>query len=419
MSSDTMYFNRSRMLPAHNKNKAHITQTPPLSMKKSKSNRKSLELVEKKSEKDSRASTPVPVDLKLTEIPQLQSLPNGERPNFGNTSNSNVKTNDNKDISHQKAYSRKKSGSGKTHKIKDKDGEKKSKSNKKDKHSSSSINSKKDKQLKHESTEVVTTNLKQLLFEKNNKNRTNDSRKKSVKNDSNINRVQNNPSPLTTFLTSPIITPDNIPPQLKINNNPTTLGQTPLMVSMQHNQQFTHQNDHNVAVAAGHNNNNNTNINNHNNNNIPIPLTNGMVNSPIMHPLTPFQMSNTIPPYPFGNNNMNYSISNVPLPLPIPSYVSPQPIPPQQNLLNGNNPSTHNIMMDKTVDISGGGGVTGPVMANNNTNINKPVNVQVKNNNKSIKNTKNVNKKIPHSFAGASFATDIPQECNLPKPSFL
>lgn len=416
MSSDTMYFNSSRMLPSHNKNSTHMTQAPPFSLKKSKSNRKSLELVERKSEKPSRSSTPVPENLKSNDIPRLQTLPNGERPNFGNSSNINVKSNDN-NISHSsqhKTHSRKKSANGKTHKNKDKDGEKKPKSGKKDKTSGN----KKEKSSKHESTEVITNNLKQLLLDKNKSGKATDTKKKntSKKIDADIHRVQNSASPLTTFMTSPIITPGNIPPQLKINNNSTALGQPPLMVTMQHHQQFNHQNNRNVA-AAGHNNNNNTH------NNIPMPLNNGMMNSPIMHPLTPFQMSNTIPPYPFGNNNLNYSISNMPLPMPAPSYVSPQPIPPQHILSNGNSLPNHNNMMNRAVDISGGGtGTSGPVMTNNN--INKPVTTptsanSMNNYNKSFKNNKNVNKKMSHSFAGASFTTDIPQESNLPKPSFL
>lgn len=414
MSSDTMYFNSSRMLPSHNKNSTHMTQAPPFPLKKSKSNRKSLELVERKSEKPSRPSTPVPENLKAKDIPRLQALPNGERPNFGNGS---VKSNDNHSNSSQhKTHSRKKPGNGKTHKSKDKDGEKKSKSGKKEKTGSS----KKDKSPKQESTEVVTNNLKELLLDKNKSGKSTDTKKKHTpKNDATAGRVQNSASPLTTFMTSPIITSDNIPPQLKINNCPTALGQPPLMVTMQHNQQFNHQNNRNVA-AAGHNNNNNTN------NNIPIPLTNGMMNSPIIHPITPFQMSNTIPPYPFGNNNMNYSISNIPLPMPVPSYASPQPIQPQQTLLNGSHLPHQKIMMNGAVDISGGGGggtvAPGPYMTNNN--VNKPVMAPasakgMNNYNKSSKNNKNVNKKMSHSFAGASFTTDIPQESNLPKPSFL
>lgn len=435
MSTDTMYINRSRMLPAHGKNKSHIVQTPPHLMKRSKSSRKSLEVAEKKAEQ-SRSSTPTPIDLKanvkktinstepLAEVPRMQTLPNGEKPNFGNSSNTsnNSKHTGGKHSKQQgkeghssnKTHTRKKSG-GKSqqHKRENKDNESSEKKKSKTKEKKNK-DSKKSKSPKHQSTELVTNHLKNLLL--NNQQHSSDR-------DVNINRVQNNPSPLTTFMTSPIITPETIPPQLRINNNSSNnsmINQNHIIPQMQQQQQ------HSIYPHDS--------MNRHNNTNMPhVPLSNGIMSSPIMHPLTPFQMSSTIPPYPFGNNNMNYSISNMPLPMSMPSYASPQPVQPHQTGFNGVNIANAGTVMRKVDTLqpvtndSGGGGNGFITVTNNVSNIsNLKINTKKKqpsspksNNPTNSNKNKNGNKKIPHSFAGASFATDVPQECNLPKPSFL
>lgn len=460
-----MYFNRSRMLPAHNKNKSHMPQPSPLSMKRSKSDRKSLEMMGRRSERESRSSTPTPMNMKLPEIPKLQVLPNGQKPNFGNSSNNshnhhhhnhhnshhnhgnssrshahnqNNKNNDLNTTQH-KSHSRKRSTSGGKSSKKDKetDFDKRNRNSKRESH-------KKIDKTNIESTEEVTNQLKDLLINDNNNNKETKNNV-NLKNNStdvkNMNRIQNNPSPLTTFLTSPIITPDTIPPQLKIENN-SILGKTPLLSSIQQNtpsigmntqQRSSHNlpNDSNILNNTSKNitslpplphpsltsASNSTTVTMNNNNYPPQPIINGIVNSPIMHPLTSFQIPNSIPPHPFGNNNMNYSITNVPLP--IPPFVAPPPLLSQQNLSNG--PSVLNAR-----DIN----------TNNNNNIpvspelilhedrkktsNKCSNTKVNTtSNNSNKHNKYTNKKTSHTFAGASFATDIPQECNLPKPSFL
>ncbi|KAK5781337.1 hypothetical protein RI543_001178 [Arxiozyma heterogenica] len=488
MSSDTMYFNRSRMLPAHNKNKSHLPQPSPLSMKRYKSNRKSLEMMGRRSERESRSSTPTPMDLNLPEIPKLQVLPNGQKPNFGNSSNNNYhhhhnnnnnssssnnnnsnnnnhhhhgnnshshghshnhnQINKNNDLAttQNKSHSRKRSSSGGKSFKKDKetDVDKRNRNTKRDSH-------KKADKTNIESAEDVTNQLKNLLINNNNNNN-NNSKKKSgdnLKNNvtdlKNMSRVQNNPSPLTTFLTSPIITPETIPPQLKIENN-SILGKTPLLVSIQQTTQTNNTNTQ-QQQQSNHKILNNSKVVNHASNNIaplplqslpapvptptsnpttstmnangnpPLPILNGIVHSPIMQPLTSFQVPNNVPPLPFGNNNMNYSITNVPLP--IPPFMAPPPSVSHQNPLNSpnllnardSNTNVKNVLISPELILNEDVKKTSKKSYNTRTNTIT--------NNILNKHSKCTAKKTSHTFAGASFATDIPQECNLPKPSFL
>lgn len=441
MSSDTRYFNRSRMLPAHNKNKSHMPQPSPLSMKRSKSARKSLEMMGRRSERESRSSTPTPIDKKLPEIPKLQVLPNGQKPNFGNSSNSNhahhhqqQHHNHTNTQSHSQIHNH--AGKNKdlsTSKNKNHSRRKSSGNEKSSKRSVQTGNDKIDRNLKKDphkkgdkinaaSTEVVTNQLKNLLI--------NDSGKSSdVKNST---KVQNNPSPLTTFMTSPIITPETIPPQLKIENN-TVLGKTLLLPSIQQNSQFINTNSQ--QQQFNHSLSNNPSITSKQPNNItslpllphpapispmsvnnraPLSIINGIVNSPIMYPLTSFQMSNNVRPLPFGNTNMNYSITNTPLPMP--PFVTPPLVLPQQSPLNSSN-----LVEAKDINTNNlNSSLLPESISNQDMKIisNKSYHATTNENN-TIKHNKNTNKKTSHSFAGASFATDIPQECNLPKPSFL
>lgn len=484
MSSDTMYFNRSRMLPAHNKNKSHLPQPSPLSMKRYKSNRKSLEMMGRRSERESRSSTPTPMDLNLPEIPKLQVLPNGQKPNFGNSSNNNYhhhhnnnnnnsssnnnnsnnnnrhhhgnnshshghshnhnQINKNNDLAttQNKSHSRKRSSSGGKSFKKDKetDVDKRNRNTKRDSH-------KKADKTNIESAEDVTNQLKNLLINNNNnsKKKSGDNLKNNVTDLKNMSRVQNNPSPLTTFLTSPIITPETIPPQLKIENN-SILGKTPLLVSIQQTTQTNNTNTQ-QQQQSNHKILNNSKVVNHASNNIaplplqslpapvptptsnpttstmnangnpPLPILNGIVHSPIMQPLTSFQVPNNVPPLPFGNNNMNYSITNVPLP--IPPFMAPPPSVSHQNPLNSpnllnardSNTNVKNVLISPELILNEDVKKTSKKSYNTRTNTIT--------NNILNKHSKCTAKKTSHTFAGASFATDIPQECNLPKPSFL
>lgn len=473
-----MYFNRSRVLPAHNKNKSHMPQPSSLSMKRSKSNRKSLEMMGRRSERESRASTPTPMDINLPEIPKLQVLPNGQKPNFGNSSNKNhhhhnsihhhhsnsshththnhnhnhnhnqINKNNDLNATQYKSYSRKRSTSGGKPSKRDKetDVDKRNRNIKRESY-------KKIDKTNIESTEDVTNQLKNLLINDNNSSRkkNNDNLKSNVTDVKNMNRVQNNPSPLTTFLTSPIITPETIPPQLKIENN-YILGKTPLLPSIQQNtqavntdttqkqqqqQQFSHKllNDSKVVNNTPTSNNitslpplphpapapasasNSTTSTMNNNNHPPLPIINGIVHSPSMQPLTSFQISNNVPPRPFGNNNMNYSITNVPLPMP--PFMAPPPLISHQSPLNGPNILNSRDIYTNIKNIP----VLPELILNEDikktSNKSNNTKVDTTTNNNINKQSKCTNKKTSHTFAGASFATDIPQECNLPKPSFL
>lgn len=440
MSSDTMYFNRSRMLHAHNKNNSHMSQARPFPIKKSKSTRRSLKMIDRRSERECKSLTPNPMEMKFLEIPKLQVLPNGQRPNFGNNNNNShnnhhhshhipynshgsndIHNTNNLNSSPYNTHSRKKSsgGGGKTCRgEKDSDNDKRNRNNKKDlRRKSDTTNT--------ELTEDVTKQLKNLLIYENTKT---NAPYNSVTGTKDINKQQNNSLPLATFMTSPIITVETIPPQLKIEEN-SILGKKPLFPSIQQTTHFVRtntqqsqfnnklSNDSNFIINQSKNNTalhplSHTDTSTMNTNSCtPLPIINSMVNSPVIHQLTPFQISNNaVPSHPFGTNNTNYSISSVPLRVPL--NVAPPPFVSQQSPLNG-----PNLFNPKDINIS----------KNNVPLLSELIPYQYSENNSNktdtinnlIRHNKNTNKKFSHSFAGASFAANIPQECNLPKPSFL
>lgn len=364
-----MYFNSSRLLPVHSKNK-------PISVPKVKNQPKKLNPTERKHKSKHDKKN------KKTDVPEPQLLPNGEKPNFGNQNND-------------------KSGSS--------SGKKPSRPKK---------HSKQEKQFEQqsvsESTDRLTQTLKDLLL----KSQTSSSSASPMINNNNRVAVTSNNDIASTI--SPLNTPSTIPAALL---NPMGLSPIP---QQQHQQ--------------------------------PQLMT-----PPIMHPglypqqtLSPFayqqqyQNSPQPPPlihgngssipgtgggYPFQGypyvSNVHYSLTsgtNNQMPN---NAVSPTPAHmnlmfPYSNNNNGNNLSTMHVPpLSSSSSTSRQIQHSAPhtAMASPSTNS-KPTS---RSNSRPTSNAsfnsrsppkKNNVRRGSQSFAGASFATAIPQECNLPKPSF-
>ena len=486
MSTDTMYINSSRLLPTRSKNKTSNAMFPRsnsnTSIKNSsnknnnnnnksskhgnrsndkkhsqRANNNSSNSNSKTSSSDLSPSSEKSKKPDSLRIPLPQTLPNGDKPNFG-SSNSNLNSNAKRRNSH----------------------------NGKDK-----------------STKDLTKNLKNLLLDnKNNKNNNNNNKKSSNKrsyskspkqshknvtnNNINNNSIavsslkNQNTTPIMTFLTSPINGPGSIPNMnlseqniSSSSNSSSGTGNTPTPTVQQMPRVGSQ-----ILTRPG------INMGCFNPNNNPGPPQSGQqqqhpqgflqqpqrlqsqpqiqhqfqqqqpqphyglpmgagiqpiqnMPSNIQQQQMPIGNINAGGPvsqhfqslgYPFALNN-NYRLSSVDGPL-MPQQI--QLMTPMFNQPNGGQPN---------------GGQ--PHLQNNSNNIN--MNIQQRQNTMSpnvtplsIQSTqispkpqqtnrvqplsssssnssakRNKSRTTSHTFAGASFATDVPQESNLPKPSFL
>lgn len=352
MSTDTMYFNSSRLLPLHGKNRSSVSlnsKKNSIAVKKNKVKQETLDF----------------------NLPQPQTLPNGEKPNFGN-SNSNSDGNTSKNKKHNKPKSKK----GPT-------------------------------------TSDLSQDLKNLLLQNNESTKV---KSKTVKRNSKQSEGDISPvsqqststqsTPLTNYMVSPINTPLSLQTTLLPSVNPMTMSLP-----------SPHQNGNIPMKTAG----------------LPPQLSPIHQQQPLyssqqpqqhVGPVPPFQM----PGYPYAQHSGNYSLKSVPLPLPqqvpmvnpmypyhfpngnsnqaavIPQLYPMHPPHPQQH----HNPEFHQQHDEQRKN---------PIGNNRSSRPNSSSSSHSSNNSQSSRKSKT--RSSSHSFAGASFATDVPQECNLPKPSFL
>lgn len=416
MSTDTMYINSSRVLPSRSKNKQPNSMFPRSNSNKSitsnNSNGGNKSSKKRGPRKNDGVSQNQKSPLKPADIPQNQSLPNGERPNFGNSSSTTDK--------------RRSSG------------------NKKD-------------NLAGNHAKNVTADLKNLLLDnKNNKPKSNKNTSAKRGNDKspragsnthtnkkqeviNVNMMKKeSTTPIMTFLTSPINAPGSIPNMnlsetragtpgsQRSSGTPGMLpGVTPNVLAgpgLNMPPQFVgHPQQQQMQPMMGGN---------------MLPMSQPQFQPHYvqqMGPQPPYGMpvGQQLPPpnqrvgppappailqgqpmqglgYPFGMQN-NYNLSSMPVPLPqqIPLIV---PMGHGQNGLP-NNAKAPVSQMPKTTQNTP---VSTPTAL-----LSNQVSPKVQNNRSKSSAKKSKDRTSSHSFAGASFATDVPQESNLPKPSFL
>ncbi|CCF60333.1 hypothetical protein KAFR_0J02690 [Kazachstania africana CBS 2517] len=291
MSTDTMYINSSRLLPVHSKNKPSNNLN----------NHKKFIRAEKQS-REKNETVPLP-----------QSLPNGEKPNFG----------------HSNGKKSKKKGKAKEDEL------------------SASL-----KNLVLDKSQSTKKATKKKLFSPKSNHQELDSTP--------IVQQQASKTPLTTFLSSPINTPSSIPSQLL--SPPVPMG--PFSPSTTR---------HPYPTSPPH-----------------ILAQPNLSGAPLP---PPFQMAG----YPYIPH-ANYSLASVPpimpqqMPVRNPMYLQPHP---SQNIPNTH--TSNNISLPSS----------------SSSTITSTKSKKKQNSNHSNSRCSS------HSFAGASFANDTPQECNLPKPSFL
>lgn len=407
MSTDTMYINSSRLLPTRSKNKSSNSifqhSTP-------NDNRKRTDKNNTRNEKKSKQKQP-----DNFEVPLPQVLPNGERPNFGN-SGTNNKGNRN---------SNKSNSSKKNHNVNNNEKE------------------------NNPNTKILTENLKHLLLDnsdtnsaKNNTkskgNKKNSNRKNNEKSPRTSNRTKlangntrtndktivnnNKKTPIMTFLTSPINGPGNMPALQLPENTTQSLNNAPansmprIANSVLAGPGLNHEQQHINVVQQ------------------PMPMNLQPPSQQNLQPqifqqqkLQQFVVPNgpAIPPYqtllpqqppmpnvqglgyPFALYN-NYSLSSMPVPL-------PQQIPLMTQMFNNQNMNQLNHMDGNNNTVS-----------NSNSSAATPISLAISQmspkseSSKIHSSTKKGKGRSPsHSFAGASFATDMPQESTLPKPSFI
>ena len=484
MSTDTMYINSSRLLPTRSKNKTSNAMFPRsnsnTSIKNSNSknnisngkhntkngshtnNKKHSQRVSNNNNNNNNSSnnssntnssrglissSDNSKKVDSLRIPLPQTLPNGEKPNFG-SSNSNLNSNTKRRNSH----------------------------NSKDK-----------------STKDITKNLKNLLLDnknnknKNNNNNNNNNNKKSsnkrssskspkqshknVTNNNNsipVNALKNqNTTPIMTFLTSPINGPGSIPNMnlseqniSSSSNSSSGAGNTPTPTVSQMPRVGSQ-----ILTRPG------INMGGFNPNNNPGPPQSGQQQQypqgflqqpqrlqsqfqqqpqqqyglPMGTNIQPMQnmpsniqqqqqqqmpMGNINPGgpvsqhfqglgYPFALNN-NYRLSSVDGPM-MPQQI--QLMTPMFNQQNGGQPhlpnnnmniqQRQNIMSPNVTPMS----IQSTQISPKPQQSNRVQPLSSSSSNSSAK--KNKTRTTSHTFAGASFATDVPQESNLPKPSFL
>ncbi|CCE61662.1 hypothetical protein TPHA_0A05880 [Tetrapisispora phaffii CBS 4417] len=367
MSSDTMYFNSSRVL-----------SVPPKNRTKKKLDKKEINNQKQKNIRQEQ------IDVIL---PEQQTLPNGQKPDFGSNSKNNS-----------------------------------SKRKSKIENSSPNRNGGKSSIIKGiADTELLSYNFKDLLLSKPNN--------QSEYLDVSPNRNSNDNSTYSAFA-SPVNTPTVQHTNLSVVNNPH-----PQNFHMNH---FEHQSSPRMMQPG---------ILPYGQHQIPGPMhsMNGMgVNQPhpllvqpglpahghamqmisqqpmLIHPIYGNNVPGNPMRQPFINqNNNNYPIPSGKGPVPTPNnYMLSQPIQyiPHKVVPNNSIPSPPN-----NVD----------VIKSNNSNANvqhmnsssKPSNNNTTKLNKNKSNKRNTNNgrgdnSHTNTFAGASFTTNVPNLQNLPKPSF-
>jgi len=439
MSTDTMYINSSRMLPTRSKNKTSNAMFPrsnSSSSIKNNSNNKQQNGNNNNNnnnpnKKHSRKSNDNK-NLDKLKVPLPQTLPNGEKPNFGG--NANSKSNPKRRGSHN--------GNDK-------------------------------------STKDVTKNLKNLLLDNNsnNHNKKNSTRRSNSKspnmqnnvttNSTNISSANKshptsasshgfknqNTTPIMTFLTSPINGPGSIPnmnlsDQHSTSNQPSggsSQGNTPTPGSIPRvgTQILTRPGISMAMSNNDHGNNKFQNIPPQSQQQYPqgflqqpqqlqfqpqiqaqfpqppqygLPIGPGIQQNQSM-PLPPPNIQSSLSQhfqglgYPFAlHNNYRLSSGDGPLPQQIQMMA---PMFNQQNM----HPMNHN---NNTVQP--GQATIGNTISPNVTPTtfrSTEISPKAKPNTTQTSAKRNKARTSSHSFAGASFATDVPQESNLPKPSFL
>ncbi|SMN18061.1 similar to Kazachstania africana KAFR_0J02690 hypothetical protein [Maudiozyma saulgeensis] len=449
MSTDTMYINSSRMLPTRSKNKTSNAMFPrsnsSTSIKnnnnnnnnnKQNGNNNSTNRNKKHSHKSNANK-----NLDKLKVPLPQTLPNGEKPNFGGGSNSTTIPNNSKRNGNH--------------------------SNNKDK-----------------STKTITKNLKNLLLDNNNNHnqktstkRRSNSKSPKMQNNVTTNSIpvmntnhshsnsinpqeftKQNTTPIMTFLTSPINGPGSIPnmnlsDQHPASNQPSTSssrGDTPTPGNMPRvGSQILTRPGISMAML------NNDQGNNKQQNILPqsqqqqqqqypqgflqqpqslqfqpqiqaqfpqqpqygLPIGPGIQPNQSM-PLPPPNIQSSLSQhfqglgYPFAlHNNYRLSSSGSPVPQQIQLMA---PMFNQQNMHPMNNNDNAVRQGQATIGNTISPNVTPTTLRS--TQITPRVKTS-KTQQSSAK--RNKARTSSHSFAGASFATDVPQESNLPKPSFL
>ncbi|KAG0659325.1 hypothetical protein C6P45_001867 [Maudiozyma exigua] len=478
MSTDTMYINSSRLLPTRSKNKTSNAMFPRsnsnTSVKNSNNNNKNKNNSgsnsgnnnnnkngnrtnnkrhsQKVNNNSTNSSNSLPSSsekskkLDSLKIPLPQTLPNGEKPNFG-SSNSNLDSNTKRRNSH----------------------------NNKDK-----------------TTKDLTKNLKNLLLDNksgnykksSNKRSNSKSPKQSLKNVTSnnnnnsisVNSLKNqNTTPIMTFLTSPINGPGSIPNMNLSDHNISTpsnssssTGNTPTPTASQMPRVGSQ-----ILTRPG------INSGAFNPNNNPGPPQSAQQHYPqgfLQQPqrlqsqppiqaqfaqqqqqqqqqyglpvgqhVQPMQnmpsniqqqqqmsMGNVNPGgpmsqhfqslgYPFALNN-NYRLSSVDGPLMPQQIQLMTPMFNQQNgsqphLQNNNNNNMNIQQRQNTISPNVTPMSMQPTQISRKPQQTNKVQPLSSSSNSSAK--RNKARTTTHTFAGASFATDVPQESNLPKPSFL
>lgn len=422
MSTDTMYINSSRVLPSRSKNKQPNAMFPRSNSGKGVANNSASSNNSSKNNSNNNKANNRKRGTRRGDgggqnqrssqrdasIPQPQVLPNGDKPNFGNSTST----------------ADKRRGS----------------SNKKD---ARNVNHAKN----------VTADLKNLLLDSANKNmspkRASDKSPRAGSNTHankkqeviNVNTMKKeSTTPIMTFLTSPINAPGSIP-SMNLSESANAVPQTqrapgstgvppgpaapnilagpglnmpPQFVGRPLPQQPQQ------PMIAG-------NI---------LPMAQPGFQPRYMQQMGPqpaygMPIGQQLPPpnmlpgqhmqglgYPFGVQN-NYNLSSMPVQL-------PQQIPLMAPMGHNQNMRPANVKSQVPPNAMAQGPAPPMTKTNQNTPVSTPtsllsnqVSPKAQNNKSKSSAKKNKDRNSSHSFAGASFATDVPQESNLPKPSFL
>ncbi|KAL3234607.1 Enhancer of mRNA-decapping protein 2 [Nakaseomyces bracarensis] len=372
MSTDTMYFNSSRRLPTHSKN-----NSPAIPAKNNSTRSPNKRLNKKKFQKENNDNIP------------LQQLPNGQKPDFGH-GNGNTNTNNGNNNNGQKNY--------------------------RGKQKRDSYEQRENLETK-KSYDSLTKNLKTLLINPEKAEKT--VVETIIKSSSEHNPTSITP-PSDDYLSngtapsmghvhqpgfiSPISTPMNIPQQLNtlphmipsplVQNNIGPMGNSQyLPYNMQQQQQHQQHYAHNVGPQPIHPDAFRPGI-------PPMvapqpPGFPGPPGMPIGAPNHMYMNHGMIPPPMNGFPSLEQQHQNI-MPSPtLPRIIPPNPISIINPVLTNNVNDVNNISTKSTIP---NGTMNGKTTGN--------------------KSNKRTGSRSSKTFAGASFATDVPNECSLPKPSF-
>ncbi|CCK68496.1 uncharacterized protein KNAG_0B00470 [Huiozyma naganishii CBS 8797] len=369
MSSDTRYFNRSRLLPAHGKNtsapaapgvgRGSRSASPALAAAGARDKRKKRQGKKNSSATDGSTSGNASGGRGRDRYLREQSLPNGERPDFGH---------------------------GASH-----DGRR--------------------ERAVGSPAQSASASLKRLVL---------DGEATAASND----------APLATYMVSPITTPGTIPTQLTNNNNSSSINNPAMLLHgnaiwnskqvsprpgpppQQQQQAYPVTSPHGVQPYMG-----------------PMPVSpNGMPRGgPPMQGLPlPQGLPQGLPPglppgQPFLGLPQAPQQFMQPHPYQLPGYPY---LPAMQPNGNGNGNNYNLISAPVTLPPTLPTSSPATTRPSSQSSVGKTTAVMARpedaaKRQRGQRTDKRKRAGQPHSFAGASFATNVPQESNLPKPSFL